>query len=81
MKASLGWRHARHRRNAVAWLVSAGQFRAIDRLRRDKRFMSSEDATEPAEAVAGEAIRLARSLHRLLPKRQLALHQPAKRGG
>ena len=32
--------------NPVAWLVSAGRFKAIDRIRRDRRFVSSEDAAE-----------------------------------
>jgi RNA polymerase sigma-70 factor (ECF subfamily) len=41
--------------NPVAWLVSAGRFKAIDRIRRDRRFVSSEDAAEHVEAVADEA--------------------------
>jgi RNA polymerase sigma-70 factor, ECF subfamily len=41
--------------NPVAWLVSAGRFRAIDRLRRDKRFVAIDDAGEQAEAVADPA--------------------------
>ncbi len=40
--------------NPVAWLVSTGRFKAIDRIRRDSRFVSSEDAAEQAEAVADE---------------------------
>jgi RNA polymerase sigma-70 factor, ECF subfamily len=32
--------------NPVAWLVSAGRFKAIDRIRRDRRFVSSEEAND-----------------------------------
>ncbi len=38
--------------NPVAWLVSTGRFKAIDRIRRDKRFVAWEEADELAEAVA-----------------------------
>jgi RNA polymerase sigma-70 factor, ECF subfamily len=41
--------------NPVAWLVSAGRFKAIDRMRRDRRFVSSEDASEQVEAVTDDA--------------------------
>ncbi len=41
--------------NPVAWLVSAGRFNAIDRIRRDRRFVSSEEATEQIETVADDA--------------------------
>ena len=41
--------------NPAAWLVSAGRFRAIDRIRRDRRFVPFDDAVEQAEAVADEA--------------------------
>jgi RNA polymerase sigma-70 factor (ECF subfamily) len=41
--------------NPVAWLVSAGRFKAIDRIRRDRRFVSSEDTSEQVEAVADDA--------------------------
>jgi RNA polymerase sigma-70 factor (ECF subfamily) len=41
--------------NPVAWLVSAGRFRAIDRIRRESRFVSSEDAAEQVETVADGA--------------------------
>ncbi len=41
--------------NPVAWLVSAGRFKAIDRIRRDRRFVSSEDATEHVETLADDA--------------------------
>ncbi len=41
--------------NPVAWLVSAGRFKAIDRIRRDSRFVSSEEATEQVEMVADDA--------------------------
>jgi RNA polymerase sigma-70 factor (ECF subfamily) len=37
--------------NPVAWLVSAGRFRAIDRLRRERRFVPFDDAAEQAEAA------------------------------
>ena len=38
--------------NPVAWLVSTGRFKAIDRIRRDQRFVAWEEAAEQAEAVA-----------------------------
>src|SRR4051812_13258027 len=41
--------------NPVAWLVSAGRFRAIDRLRRERRFVGLDDIGEQAEAVADPA--------------------------
>jgi RNA polymerase sigma-70 factor, ECF subfamily len=41
--------------NPVAWLISAGRFKAIDRIRRDRRFVSSEDASEQVETVADDA--------------------------
>ena len=41
--------------NPVAWLVSAGRFKAIDRIRRDRRLVSSEEATEHVETVADDA--------------------------
>lgn len=41
--------------NPVAWLISAGRFKAIDRIRRDKRFVSSEDASEEVEIIADDA--------------------------
>ena len=41
--------------NPVAWLVSAGRFKAIDRMRRDKRFVASDDAAELIESVADDA--------------------------
>jgi RNA polymerase sigma-70 factor, ECF subfamily len=41
--------------NPVAWLVSTGRFKAIDRIRRDKRFVSSEDIAEQIETVADAA--------------------------
>ena len=41
--------------NPVAWLVSAGRFKAIDRIRRDKRFVAWDEAAEQAEAVADDA--------------------------
>ncbi len=41
--------------NPVAWLVSAGRFKAIDKIRRDKRLVSWDDNAEQAEAVADSA--------------------------
>ena len=41
--------------NPVAWLVSTGRFKAVDRLRRDRRFVSSEEAAEHVETVADDA--------------------------
>jgi RNA polymerase sigma-70 factor (ECF subfamily) len=40
--------------NPVAWLVSAGRFKAIDRIRRDRRFVGWDEAAEQAEAVADD---------------------------
>jgi RNA polymerase sigma-70 factor (ECF subfamily) len=37
--------------NPVAWLVSAGRFRAIDRLRRDRRWVAWDDVADQAEAA------------------------------
>ena len=37
--------------NPSAWLVSAGRFKAIDSLRRQKRFVAWDDATAEAEAT------------------------------
>lgn len=41
--------------NPVAWLVSVGRFKAIDRIRRDRRFVGWEEAGEQAENVADSA--------------------------
>ena len=41
--------------NPVAWLVSAGRFKAIDRIRREKRFVSSDDGIDAAEAMVDPA--------------------------
>ena len=38
--------------NPVAWLVSAGRFKAIDKLRRQSRFVSMDAAPDVAEAAA-----------------------------
>lgn len=38
--------------NPAAWLVSAGRFRAIDRLRRERRFVAVDDAAEQVERAA-----------------------------
>lgn len=40
--------------NPRAWLVSAGRFKAIDKLRRDKRFDALEDVAVEAEGIADE---------------------------
>jgi RNA polymerase sigma-70 factor (ECF subfamily) len=37
--------------NPVAWLVSTGRFKAIDRLRRDRRLVPLDDAAEQVEAL------------------------------
>ena len=37
--------------NPVAWLVSVGRFKAIDRLRRDARFVSIDDHAETVEQI------------------------------
>ena len=42
--------------NPVAWLVSTGRFKAIDRIRRDRRFVTSADAGEQIiDATADDA--------------------------
>jgi RNA polymerase sigma-70 factor (ECF subfamily) len=41
--------------NPVAWLVSAGRFKAIDRIRRERRFVASDDATDQVEAMPDDA--------------------------
>ncbi len=41
--------------NPVAWLVSTGRFKAIDRIRRDRRFVGWHEAGQQAESVADEA--------------------------
>jgi RNA polymerase sigma-70 factor (ECF subfamily) len=41
--------------NPVAWLVSAGRFKAIDRIRRNRRFVAWDEAAEQVEAVPDEA--------------------------
>ena len=41
--------------NPVAWLVSTGRFKAIDRMRRDKHSVAWDDAAEQAEAIADDA--------------------------
>ena len=38
--------------NPVAWLVSTGRFKAIDRLRRDKKLLALEDDGESLDAAA-----------------------------
>lgn len=39
----------------VAWLVSTGRFKAIDRMRRNKLFVAWDEAAELAEAVADDS--------------------------
>jgi RNA polymerase sigma-70 factor (ECF subfamily) len=41
--------------NPVGWLVSAGRFRAIDRMRRDRRFVALDDSAEHVEGIADPA--------------------------
>ncbi len=41
--------------NPVAWLVSAGRFRAIDRIRRERMFVPFDDATEQVEGARDQA--------------------------
>lgn len=41
--------------NPVAWLVSTGRFKGVDRIRRSRRFVGWEEAGEQVEAVADEA--------------------------
>ena len=41
--------------NPVAWLVSAGRFKSIDKQRRDKRFDHLEDRPDIAEALSDDA--------------------------
>ena len=41
--------------NPVAWLVSTGRFKAIDRIRRDKRFVGWDEAAEQTDALADDA--------------------------
>jgi RNA polymerase sigma-70 factor (ECF subfamily) len=43
-------------RNPVAWLVSAGRFKAIDQLRRQKFVTSWSDAAEQVDRIADEAL-------------------------
>jgi RNA polymerase sigma-70 factor (ECF subfamily) len=41
--------------NPVAWLVSAGRFKSIDKQRRDKRFEHLEDRPDVAESLSDES--------------------------
>jgi RNA polymerase sigma-70 factor (ECF subfamily) len=41
--------------NPVAWLVSAGRFKAIDQMRRQRRFTAWDDAAEVVENLAVES--------------------------
>src|SRR5688572_6324793 len=40
--------------NPVAWLVSAGRFKSIDKQRRDKRFEHLEDRPDVSEALVDQ---------------------------
>ncbi len=51
------WPKAGIPNNPVAWLVSAGRFKAIDTLRRQQRFTSTEEITEQVHAVEDESSR------------------------
>jgi len=42
--------------NPSAWLVSAGRFKAIDSIRRQARFTSTETMEQPLDAIADEAL-------------------------
>src|SRR5687768_18494700 len=41
--------------NPAGWLVSTGRFKAIDKLRRQKRFKAWDDAVDEAESIADPA--------------------------
>src|SRR5688572_11308461 len=41
--------------NPVAWLVSAGRFKSIDKQRRDQRFEHLEDRPDVSESLADQA--------------------------
>src|ERR1700752_1539407 len=41
--------------NPRAWLVSAGRFKAIDKIRRRARFTSVEDVAEEVQAIADQS--------------------------
>lgn len=49
------WPSAGIPENPRAWLVSAGRFKAIDKLRRAKRFDALDDAPEQMEVLADES--------------------------
>ena len=49
------WPRAGLPANPRAWLVSAGRFKAIDRIRRDARFDPLDDVAEEVEAIADDA--------------------------
>ena len=52
LAAAEQWPQAGVPANPVAWLVSAGRFKAIDRIRRDRRFVTADEALD---AVADDA--------------------------
>ena len=54
----------------VAWLVSAGRFKAIDRIRRQSRFVSMDAAPTVAEAAAAVPDEAAPSWEQLWDARQ-----------
>jgi RNA polymerase sigma-70 factor (ECF subfamily) len=41
--------------NPVAWLVSAGRFKAIDQMRRQRRFTAWDDAAEVVDNLADDS--------------------------
>ncbi|WP_338092570.1 RNA polymerase sigma factor [Salipiger mangrovisoli] len=55
LAASERWPQQGVPRNPVAWLVSAGRFRAIDSLRRQRRMTPWSEAAEAAAGIADEA--------------------------
>lgn len=42
--------------NPSAWLISTGRFKAIDSIRRQARFTSTETLAQPVEAIADESL-------------------------
>ena len=49
------WPHDGLPANPRAWLVSAGRFKAIDRLRRDQRLEPLDNITEPADTTQADS--------------------------
>ncbi len=54
MAASERWPRDGVPKNPVAWLVSAGRFKAIDALRRNRRMVVWDEVAEEALAIADE---------------------------